>query len=154
MRLSGLKLFLIDDHLHFRLIAAVPQHFHQPSLIASNMVAGKQSPSAVARASAAASTKLPPLPKLRIRRPDRVEANPCLGVMSSMLGASITIPQHTEDVGECYWDVQFTDNCFYRLLGISRTSSASLCCIRTTITSLYGRQGMLISFRHCKNMIP
>ncbi|RMZ74555.1 37S ribosomal MRP10 mitochondrial [Pyrenophora seminiperda CCB06] len=29
---------------------------------------------------------LPPLPKLRIRRPNKPEANPCLGVMSSVLG--------------------------------------------------------------------
>ncbi|WPH00406.1 hypothetical protein R9X50_00323300 [Acrodontium crateriforme] len=63
------------------------------------MVAGKQSPSALARASAAASTKLPPLPKLRIRRPDRVEANPCLGVMSSMLGTSEAIAYYQIDGG-------------------------------------------------------
>lgn len=47
------------------------------------MVAGKTSPAALARA--ATSPKLPPLPKLRVRRPDRAEANPCIGVMSSML---------------------------------------------------------------------
>ncbi|EAT86208.1 37S ribosomal protein mrp10 [Parastagonospora nodorum] len=29
---------------------------------------------------------LPPLPKLRVRRPNKPEANPCLGVMSSVLG--------------------------------------------------------------------
>ncbi|EMC98121.1 hypothetical protein BAUCODRAFT_52025, partial [Baudoinia panamericana UAMH 10762] len=29
---------------------------------------------------------LPPLPKLRVRRPDRAEANPCIGVMSTVLG--------------------------------------------------------------------
>jgi hypothetical protein len=31
---------------------------------------------------------LPPLPKLRVRRPNKPEANPCLGVMSSVLGTS------------------------------------------------------------------
>ena len=29
---------------------------------------------------------LPPLPKLRVRRPNKPEANPCLGAMSSVLG--------------------------------------------------------------------
>jgi hypothetical protein len=29
---------------------------------------------------------LPPLPKLRVRRPNKPEANPCLGIMSSVLG--------------------------------------------------------------------
>ncbi|KAF2200423.1 hypothetical protein GQ43DRAFT_73512, partial [Delitschia confertaspora ATCC 74209] len=29
---------------------------------------------------------LPPLPKLRVRRPNKPELNPCLGVMSSVLG--------------------------------------------------------------------
>lgn len=30
---------------------------------------------------------LPPLPKLRVRRPNKPEMNPCLGVMASVLGA-------------------------------------------------------------------
>ncbi|KAL6702912.1 40S ribosomal protein mrp10 [Coniothyrium glycines] len=29
---------------------------------------------------------LPPLPRLRVRHPDRPEVNPCLGVMASVLG--------------------------------------------------------------------
>ncbi|KAJ4360598.1 40S ribosomal protein mrp10 [Didymosphaeria variabile] len=29
---------------------------------------------------------LPPLPKLRVRRPNKPETNPCLGLMSSVLG--------------------------------------------------------------------
>lgn len=29
---------------------------------------------------------LPPLPKLRVRRPNKPETNPCLGAMSSVLG--------------------------------------------------------------------
>ncbi|MCJ1472141.1 hypothetical protein MMC13_000788 [Lambiella insularis] len=33
-----------------------------------------------------APTRLPPLPKLRVRRPNRPETNPCLGIMTSMLG--------------------------------------------------------------------
>ncbi|KAH9840425.1 mitochondrial ribosomal protein 10 [Teratosphaeria destructans] len=50
------------------------------------MVAGKNSQQALARAATASSPKLPPLPKLRVRRPDKAEPNPCLGVMSSVLG--------------------------------------------------------------------
>ncbi|KAL7273851.1 40S ribosomal protein mrp10 [Rhizina undulata] len=30
--------------------------------------------------------RLPPLPKLRIRKPNKEVANPCLGVMTSVLG--------------------------------------------------------------------
>lgn len=48
------------------------------------MVAGKSSPSSLARA--AGAPKLPPLPKLRVRKPDRADANPCIGMMSSVLG--------------------------------------------------------------------
>ncbi|KAH8670188.1 hypothetical protein BGZ60DRAFT_406860 [Tricladium varicosporioides] len=29
--------------------------------------------------------RLPPLPKLRVRRPNQTEANPCLAIMSSVL---------------------------------------------------------------------
>ena len=38
---------------------------------------------AVARATA---PRLPPLPKLRVRKPDQANANPCIGLMSSVLG--------------------------------------------------------------------
>jgi hypothetical protein len=47
------------------------------------MVAGKNTTNL---ARAAAAPKLPPLPKLRVRKPDQTNANPCLGVMSTMLG--------------------------------------------------------------------
>ena len=33
-------------------------------------------------------TRLPPLPKLRVRRPNKFEDNPCMSVMSSVLGQS------------------------------------------------------------------
>ncbi|KAI9816120.1 MAG: hypothetical protein M1832_005127 [Thelocarpon impressellum] len=36
-------------------------------------------------ARSAATTRLPPLPKLRVRRPNRGEANPCLGMLSNVL---------------------------------------------------------------------
>lgn len=48
------------------------------------MVAGKTNPGALAKA--AGPPKLPPLHKLRVRKPDQADANPCLGVMSSVLG--------------------------------------------------------------------
>ncbi|KAI6831385.1 hypothetical protein KC333_g6832 [Hortaea werneckii] len=48
------------------------------------MVAGKNNAQALARS--AGAPKLPPLPKLRVRKPDRADANPCIGVMSSVLG--------------------------------------------------------------------
>ena len=59
------------------------------------MVAGKTSPQTLARtATTAAGTapKLPPLPKLRIRKPNRADANPCIGVMSSVLGTLSLLP--------------------------------------------------------------
>jgi len=42
--------------------------------------------------------RLPPLPKLKIKRPNKVEANPCVGVLSSVLGAhpSITVTSGME----------------------------------------------------------
>lgn len=48
------------------------------------MVAGKNTTNHLARA--ASAPKLPPLPKLRVRKPDQTSTNPCLGVMSTMLG--------------------------------------------------------------------
>ncbi|KAL2059417.1 hypothetical protein ABVK25_000710 [Lepraria finkii] len=33
-----------------------------------------------------APPRLPPLPKLRVRRPNAPEPNPCLGIMTSVLG--------------------------------------------------------------------
>ena len=50
----------------------------------SAMVAGKNNPQALAKA--ASNPRLPPLPKLRVRRPNQAEANPCIGVLSSVLG--------------------------------------------------------------------
>jgi hypothetical protein len=40
---------------------------------------------------------LPPLPKLRVRRPNKPEANPCLGVMSSVLGMLARTPRNCVD---------------------------------------------------------
>ncbi|KZF24855.1 mitochondrial ribosomal protein 10 [Xylona heveae TC161] len=33
-----------------------------------------------------APMRLPPLPKLRVRHPNKTETNPCMAIMSSMLG--------------------------------------------------------------------
>jgi hypothetical protein len=54
------------------------------SLLSGNMVAGKNSPQALAKA--ASNPRLPPLPRLRVRRPNQGEANPCIGLLSSVLG--------------------------------------------------------------------
>lgn len=48
------------------------------------MVAGKNSPQALAKA--VSNPRLPPLPRLRVRRPNQGEANPCIGLLSSVLG--------------------------------------------------------------------
>jgi hypothetical protein len=54
------------------------------SLVPGKMVAGKNSPQALAKA--ASNPRLPPLPRLRVRRPNQGEANPCIGLLSSVLG--------------------------------------------------------------------
>jgi hypothetical protein len=47
--------------------------------------------------------RLPPLPKLRVRRPNQADANPCLTLMSSVLSmfpsCPIPILQHWKDCG-------------------------------------------------------
>ncbi|OCL00348.1 mitochondrial 37S ribosomal protein mS37 [Cenococcum geophilum 1.58] len=43
-------------------------------------------PSTSSTVKSAASRPLPPLPKLRVRRPNKPETNPCLGIMTSVLG--------------------------------------------------------------------
>ncbi|KAM0716470.1 hypothetical protein Q7P37_007915 [Cladosporium fusiforme] len=48
------------------------------------MVAGKDTAKHLAKVASAPT--LPPLPKLRIRKPDQTNENPCLGVMSTVLG--------------------------------------------------------------------
>lgn len=40
--------------------------------------------------------RLPPLPKLRVRRPNKTEANPCAGIMSSVLGCWASNGQSAE----------------------------------------------------------
>lgn len=82
-------------------------HIRDPSILQSNapspddtMVAGKNTPAHLARTAAQPAPRLPPLPKLKVRKPDRADANPCLGVMSSVLGAlEITLPSRDRHVG-------------------------------------------------------
>merc|ERR1711939_763028 len=38
--------------------------------------------------------RLPPLPKLRVRRPNQADANPCLALMSSVLKTQIPKEKH------------------------------------------------------------
>ena len=39
-----------------------------------------------AKSTKLAPTRLPPLPRLRVRRPNKTEMNPCMGIMTSVLG--------------------------------------------------------------------
>ena len=48
------------------------------------MVAGKSNPQAFAKA--VTNPRLPPLPRLRVRKPNQGEANPCVALLSSVLG--------------------------------------------------------------------
>ncbi|OCK80370.1 mitochondrial ribosomal protein 10 [Lepidopterella palustris CBS 459.81] len=43
-------------------------------------------PSSSTTAKSVVARPLPPLPKLRVRRPNKPEINPCLGIMTSVLG--------------------------------------------------------------------
>lgn len=40
-----------------------------------------------------APTRLPPLPKLRVRRPNKAQENPCVGIMTSVLGKRPYLPR-------------------------------------------------------------
>jgi hypothetical protein len=42
-----------------------------------------------------AAVRLPPLPKLRVRRPNQIDANPCLTIMSSVLSTPLPNSQHS-----------------------------------------------------------
>lgn len=107
------------------------------------MVAGKSNPQALARA--AGAPKLPPLPKLRVRKPNSTDTNPCIGFMSSMLGTRV--PRGQQDVvmvgigailGER--ESMLIDG-LDRLLGIARIQCARVCHARAAITSVYGCTG-------------
>ncbi|EON66888.1 hypothetical protein W97_06291 [Coniosporium apollinis CBS 100218] len=43
-------------------------------------------PPKVGSSTAVTASRLPPLPNLRVRRPNRADVNPCLGIMTSVLG--------------------------------------------------------------------
>jgi len=59
--------------------------------------------------------RLPPLPQLRVRNPNKPEPNPCLGVMTSVLGKHpFTILSINASIG------QLTDLLVSSLLGLSR----------------------------------
>lgn len=38
-----------------------------------------------------APPRLPPLPKLRVRRPNAPQPNPCVGIMTSVLGMTLLL---------------------------------------------------------------
>lgn len=57
---------------------------------AVKMVVGKSTNTSLAKAvTAKPSPRLPTLPKLYVRNPNRTEQNPCLDVMTSVLGECI-----------------------------------------------------------------
>ncbi|KAI5273873.1 hypothetical protein E4T47_02922 [Aureobasidium subglaciale] len=66
---------------------------------------------AVAKATA---PRLPPLHKLRVRKPDQAGANPCIGVMSSVLGIScrniycLVVPVLTHALSGCWASSGYT----------------------------------------------
>jgi len=113
----------------------------------STMVAGKGTPQSLAKA--ATAPKLPPLPKLRVRRPNETNANPCIGVMSTVLGMSslegrVARMRLWRALG--YAELrEETDRGAIRLLGITRLYDTGLCGIGTVSTCLHGREGMLRS---------
>lgn len=71
--------FEVNSHLTRSLYAT-----RQITYPTANMVAGKNTSHQLMKA--ASAPKLPPLPKLRIRKPDQTNENPCIGVMSTVLG--------------------------------------------------------------------
>jgi len=46
-------------------------------------------PKASTTTKVAVAPRLPPLPKMRVRRPNKADANPCVGIMSSVLGTFV-----------------------------------------------------------------
>jgi len=88
----GRRIYARDHHprviidVAFSPLPHVPSTFSNRRSVFTTMVAGKSNPQALVR-TASTAPKLPPLPKLRVRRPNGAAENPCIGVMSSMLGA-------------------------------------------------------------------
>lgn len=90
-----LRLFTSEHHLRQTTVVHTRPYTYSPHprytsivwALTTKMVANKSIPPSLTRTTASAP-KLPPLPKLRVRRPDATNANPCLGVMSSVLGMS------------------------------------------------------------------
>ena len=76
--------------------------------------------------------RLPPLPKLKIKRPNKVEVNPCIGVLSSVLGAhpSITVTKSKADAN------------IFRLLGIVGIHGTGLRTAGAAVASMHGRKSM------------
>ena len=106
------------------------------------MVAGKNTTSHLAKA--AAAPKLPPLPKLRVRKPDQTSANPCLGVMSSVLGMlllKILCLLASERYGKRYIFLKKRTLTSHRLLGIFRSSSSRMRTTGKRAASMHGRKG-------------
>lgn len=79
-------------------------NFYSPS---SKAQVGTMPPKATPKVNAA--PRLPPLPKLRVRRPNRPAANPCSGILSSMLGMVI-IAASRMSIASCPIKIADTDD--------------------------------------------
>ena len=91
-----------------------------------------------------------PVAKFYIRQPHKAEANPCLGVMSSVLGElrrelfgfSLSLTKRTIDNNNVTAHTIVVcspkTNFFYRVLGICRSHGSELSSARRTATDVYG----------------
>ncbi|KAK0364427.1 40S ribosomal protein mrp10 [Friedmanniomyces endolithicus] len=105
------------------------------------MVVGKNNSQNLARA--VSSPKLPPLPKLRVRRPNTTDANPCIGVMSSVLGTATPMGAREEyQIGRGVQQMPRAG----LLLGITRLQCAGLRDAGAIATGVYGCAGMYSSW--------
>ena len=82
-------------------------------------------------------TRLPPLPKLRVRRPNRVETNPCVRIMTSMLGELFHVSLLTPS-GRSAWKVCWLMLLHHRMLGFLRIQRRRMRGVGTTTKNMYG----------------
>lgn len=109
------------------------------------MVAGKDTSKHLAKA--ASAPKLPPLPRLRVRKPDMTNSNPCLGVMSTVLGKYIIARRGAvctqSSVESQIQNLKTRRLTFHRLLGIFRPYRPRLRSVGTGIAHMHGRKSKL-----------
>jgi len=91
-------------------------------------------------AAKAAIPRLPPLPQLRVRRPNQTNANPCVGVMTSVLSTSIPAPTEGMKVaGKVGAFANAIAACWassgYSVQGCSALETALRACMDTPVSS-------------------